>query len=56
VIKQRLHQQLLIDLGAVTDPIHLVDSCPMPVCVLTRAPQCRCFPGVADFGYCAAKK
>ena len=56
VIKQRLHQQLLIDLGAVTDPIHLVDGCPMPVCVPTRAPQCRCFPEVADFGYCAARK
>lgn len=56
VIKQQLHQQLLIDLGAATDPIHLVDGCPMPVCVLTRAPQCRLFPEVADFGYCAAKK
>ena len=56
VIKQRLHQQLLIDLGAVTDPIHLVDGCPMPVCVLARASQCRCFPETADFGYCAAKK
>lgn len=56
VIKQRLHQQLLIDLGAVTDPLHIVDGCPMPVCVLTRAPQCRLFPDVADVGYCAAKK
>jgi hypothetical protein len=56
VIKQQLHQQLLIDLGAATDPIHLVDGCPMPVCVLTRARQCRLFPEVADFGYCAAKK
>jgi hypothetical protein len=28
----------------------------MPVCVLTRAPQCRWFPEVADVGYCAAKK
>ena len=56
VVKQRLHQQLLIDLGAVTAPLHIVDGCPMPVCVLTRAPQCRLFPEVADFGYCAAKK
>ena len=56
VIKQRLHQQLLVDLGAVTDPIHIVDGCPMPVWVLTRAPQCRWFPEVADLGYCAAKK
>jgi hypothetical protein len=56
VIKQRLHQHLVIDLGAATDPIRLVDGCPLPVCVLTRAPQCRRFPGVADVGYCAAKK
>ncbi len=56
VVKQRLHRHLLIDLGAVTDPIHLVDGCPMPVCMLTRAPQCRCFPEAAGFGYCAAKK
>jgi hypothetical protein len=56
VVKQRLHQQLLIDLGAATDPIRLVDGCPMPVCVLARAPQCRLFPEAADVGYCAAKK
>jgi hypothetical protein len=55
-IKQQLHQQLLIELGAVADPIHIADGCPLPVCVLTRAPQCRLFPGVADVGYCAAKK
>ncbi len=48
VIKQRLHQQLLIDWGAAADPIRLVDGCPMPVCVLTRAPQCRLFPEAAD--------
>jgi len=56
VIKQRLHQQLLIELGAATDPIRLVDGGPMPVCALTRAPQCRWFPAAADFGYGAAKE
>jgi hypothetical protein len=56
VVKQRLHQQLLIDLGAVTDPIRLVDGGPMPVCGWTRAPRCRLFPDIADVGYCAAKK
>jgi hypothetical protein len=56
MIKQRLHQQLLNDLGALTDPIHLVDGCPLPVCGLTRAPQCRLFPETAELGYCAAKK
>ncbi|MCP5127588.1 MAG: IS982 family transposase [Gammaproteobacteria bacterium] len=56
VIKQRLHQQMLIDLGAVTDPIHLVDGCPMPVCGWARASRRRVFPEGADVGYCAAKK
>lgn len=56
VVKQRLYQQLLIDLGAATDSIRLVDGCPLPVCGLTRAQQCRRFPGIADLGYCAAKK
>ena len=55
-IKQQLHQQLLIELGAVADPIHIADSCPMPVCGLTRAPRCLWFPDVAGYGYCAAKK
>ncbi len=56
VVKQRLHQQCLIDLGAATDSMRRVDGCPLPVRGLTRAPQCRRFPGIADWGYCAAKK
>ena len=55
VIKQRLHQQLLVDMSAVTDPLPIVDGCPMPVCGWTRASRCRVFPDVADVGYCAAK-
>ncbi len=56
VIKQALHRRLIIDLGAATDPIRIVDGCPLPLCVLTRAPRCRLFAGEADYGYCAAKK
>lgn len=55
-VKQRLHQRLLLDLDAAADPIRLVDGCPLPVCVFARAPRCRLFPEVADWGYCAAKK
>ena len=33
----------------------LIDTFPLPVCVLTRARRDRCFPTEADFGYCAAK-
>ena len=39
-----------------TDPIRIVDGCPLPLCVLTRAPRCRLFAGEADYGYYAAKK
>ena len=56
VIKQRLHQHVLIDLGAVTDLMHIVEGCPMPVCELARASRCRGFPDVANVGYCAAKQ
>ncbi|CDH43709.1 transposase [Candidatus Contendobacter odensis Run_B_J11] len=55
-IKPALHRRLVIDLGAVTDPIHLVDGCPLPLGVLTRARRYRLFSGPADYGYCAAKK
>jgi hypothetical protein len=55
-IKQQRHQQWVIDLGAVADPIPLVEGCPLPLCVLTRAARCRGFAGEADSGYCAAKK
>jgi len=56
VIKQRLHQSLVIDPGAATDPIRWVDGCPLPVCGLTRALRCRRSPDAADYGYRAAKK
>ena len=55
-IKQVLHRRLVIDLGAATDPIRIVDGCPLPLCVLTRAPRSRLFAGAAAYGYCAAKK
>ncbi len=56
VVKPWLHQRLLMELGAATDPLRLVDGCPLPVCVLTRMSRCRLFPEVADLGYGAAKK
>jgi len=55
-IQQQLHQQLLIELGAVADPVHIADGCPMPVCGWVRTPRCSLFPEVAGYGYCAAKK
>ena len=54
--KQRLQQRLAAELGAFADNVHLVDGIPMPLCGFSRAPSCRCFNGVATYGYCAAKK
>jgi hypothetical protein len=56
VLKQRLHQRLITDLGAIADPIQVVDGFPLPVCVITRAPRCRVFAGQVNHGYCAAKR
>lgn len=54
-VKQWLHQRLLRELDVATDPLRLVDGCPLPVCAQTRMSRCRLFPEVADLGYCAAK-
>src|SRR5215211_4575427 len=37
------------------DPVQVIDTLPLPVCGLTRAPRERCFKMQADYGYCAAK-
>jgi hypothetical protein len=46
LIQQRLAQRL-----AAGDPLWLVDSLPLPACQFARAPFCRRFRGVADYGY-----
>ena len=42
-------------MGAIDDPIHLIDGVPIPVCQYARASRCQKFKGEATFGYCAAK-
>jgi IS5 family transposase len=54
--KALLQQQLATELGAFSDPVHLVDGIPMPLCGFSRAPSCRGFKDVAAYGYCAAKQ
>jgi hypothetical protein len=49
-------QRLATQLQAFTAPVHLVDGIPIPLCCFSRAPRCRSFQGVANYGYCAAKK
>ena len=51
-----LQQHLAAPLGGFSDPVHLVDGIPIPLCGFASAPSCRSFKGVAAYGYCAAKK
>lgn len=55
LVKKDIQKYLAQKLGAVKDPVHMVDGFPMPVCKITRAAQSRCFQGEASYGYCAAK-
>ena len=54
-VKALIQQQLTIISGQAADPVQVIDTLPLPVCVLTRAPRERCFKPDADYGYCAAK-
>lgn len=53
--KQKLQQMLAKKLGAMADPIHLIDGIPLPLCHYQRAKSCRLLRGLASFAYCAAK-
>lgn len=52
VIQHRLTQVS----GQAADPVQIIDTLPLPVCVYTRSGRDRCFKPFADYGYCAAKK
>jgi hypothetical protein len=51
LIQKRIVRQHQADL----DPVQAIDTMPLPVCTYTRSPRDRCFPGEADYGFCAAK-
>jgi len=55
MIKKRIQEHLTQQLGAIADPIHLVDGFPIPVCKYARAFKSRCFKGDAGFSRCASK-
>jgi len=54
-IKALIQRRLTEVSGQAADPVQVIDTLPVPVCVLTRAPRDRCFKTEADSGYCAAK-
>jgi hypothetical protein len=54
-VKAAIQKRLVVMSGQANDPVQVIDTLPLPVCVRTRARRDRCFKTEADFGYCAAK-
>jgi hypothetical protein len=54
-VKAAIQHRLTIVSGQAADPVQVIDTLPLPVCGLTRAPRDCCFKPEADYGYCAAK-
>jgi hypothetical protein len=54
-IKQMIHKKLAKQLGAFSDPLHMADGFPMPVCHFKRAYFSRIFRGEAAYSHCASK-
>ena len=55
-VKQRLHEQLVKEIGGGQADCHIIDGFPIAVCKRARAPRSRILKAEADYGYCAAKK
>jgi len=55
-VKAAIQQRLTQESGQAADPVQIIDTLPLPVCGYTRSGRDRCFPTVADYGHCAAKK
>lgn len=54
-LKQRIHKKLAKKLGAFSDPLHMSDGFPMPVCHFKRAYFSNVFRGEAAYSHCASK-
>ena len=55
-VKMRIQQKLVSRSGQDQEAVQVIDTLPMPMCVLTRARRDRCFKPDADYGFCAAKQ
>jgi hypothetical protein len=51
----QLQRRLICLSGQARDSVQPIDTLPLSVCTSMCAPRNRCFPGVADYGYCDAK-
>jgi len=56
-LQAALQRRLVQVSQQATDPVQVIDTLPLPVCTYTRGGRRdHCFPGQADYGYCAAKQ
>jgi hypothetical protein len=55
-VKQRLHEQLVKEMGGEQAECHIIDGFPIAVCKRARALRSRILKGEASYGYCAAKQ
>lgn len=53
--KALIQQQIVFQAEQLLAPIQVIDTIPLPVCGWVRGVGDRCFPTLADYGYCAAK-
>lgn len=56
MVKTMIQQRLVYQSGQATEPIQVIDTLPVPVCVYTRSVRDRLFKPYADYGHCAAKQ
>jgi hypothetical protein len=49
-VKAAIPQRLTQVSGQADDSVQMIDTLPLPVCSLTRAPRDRCFQLEADYG------
>jgi len=55
-VKALIQQRLTVVSGQAAAALQIIDTLPLPVCGYTRGGRDRCFPTLADYGHCAAKK
>lgn len=55
-IKQIIQRKLAIQLGALTDTLHVIDGFPIPTCHFARARRGKLFKGNAGYGRCVTKQ
>lgn len=56
MVKTMIQQRLVCQSGQAAEPIQVIDTLPVPVCVYTRSVRDRLFKPYADYGHCAAKQ